>query len=69
MSLLLAEGHPNAADYPLWQLHVESAIVAERINRHAVSEAYYVHLGVAALLDKKAQKEWGKVLKKVINDG
>ena len=69
MSLLLSEGHPHAADYPLWQLGVEAKLVTERIDRHAVSDAYYTQSAIAALLDKKSAKDWGKIMKKVFNDG
>lgn len=69
VSLLLSHGHPDAGDYPLGMLWVESQLVVERLNQQAVTQAVLLQLAVGSILSKKTGSEFKKTLKKLSPNG
>jgi hypothetical protein len=67
VSFLLAEGHKEAHHYPIGMLSNESLIAQERINAQSVTEAILVQAAVSSLLDKKGQKAFKEIVKKLTN--
>jgi hypothetical protein len=61
---LLANGHPEAYDYPLGLLWDEAALVIDRVNALEVTRATLVKLAISAALTK----EGGKAFRKVASD-
>lgn len=69
VSLLLSHGHPEAGDYPLGTLWVESQLVVERLNQQAVTQAVLLQLAVGSILSKKTGSEFKKTIKKLSPNG
>lgn len=67
--MLYANGHPEAHNYPFGRLWDEAALVMERINNMAATEAILLQQAVSSVLSKKAHKEFEKTLKKMTGDG
>lgn len=66
MSLLLAEGHPNARFYPIAVLWSEARIARQRINAKMVMEATLLQTAVSTVLGgKKATKNFKDLIAKV----
>lgn len=53
VSLLLANGHASARQYPLGMVQAEAEIVTERINRQMVSESLLMQACVGTVLGGK----------------
>jgi len=69
VSLLLAEGHPDAAKYPLGVLGNETAIVKQRLNRQYASVAVLQKMMIGAVLaGGEAAAAFNKQIKR-LNDG
>ena len=49
MSLLLANGHPDAWSYPLGFLFQEAGIVVERLNTQAATDASLLQLAISSI--------------------
>lgn len=59
MSLLVSEGHVDAAEYPLWWLAYQTEVAARRINQTHKTQAVMNYLATApaaAQTDKGAKK-------------
>lgn len=54
MSLLLANGHPDAWRYPLGMLQDEVRLIHQRQNQQAAASMSGMYMAVAALLDSSA---------------
>lgn len=67
VSLLLANGHPNAGSYPIGRLWLESEIVVERINKHLADEALMTQLAVSTLMSEEAGKTFNERIKDLTN--
>ena len=66
VSLLLAEGHVDAADYPLGRVFVEAEVAVTRVNQAFVTQATLLQLAVGSLLSKKSGEEFQKAVKKLL---
>lgn len=62
VSLLLGNGHAGVAQYPLAKVYREAAVVEERLNSAAVTNAVLTQMAVASLLSKEAGKEFKKLI-------
>lgn len=63
MSLLLANGHPEAWRYPLGMVMDETNLVHERENNRLTTEAILLQLAAGSIVSTKAGKEFTKMLK------
>lgn len=68
MSLLQANGHPNAPRYPVGKVFMETQYVVERINRDHATYFGLLQLTVGSVLSKKAGSEFKKQMKKLAGD-
>jgi len=64
-SLLQAHGHPEARQYPLPMLWMETRIVRQRANRELANQTVLQQLAMASILSEKAQKALTKRLKQL----
>lgn len=75
MSLLLANGHPHAAEYSIATVWYESDLVTDRINNQMATEAVLTYSALTAVANAafskkgaaKGTKEFEKLLTKVRN--
>lgn len=67
VSLLLAEGHPDARHYTLATLWSESRIVRQRYAIRTQQEAILIHAAITSVLT--GDKEFGKLIARVGNVG
>lgn len=65
MSLLLANGHTQAHDYPLGMVWVEAELVVQRVNRQEADRATLLQMAVSSILSKKAAKAFDKATKRM----
>ena len=65
VSLLESEGHPEASEYPLWYLNLETDIAVARINSNLRSDAALTAQAYASVKSKKAAKAFQKTLEKL----
>lgn len=63
MSLLLANGHPGAPDYPLGMVADEAALTAERINGWHATAGTVLHGAAAAVMTKEGGRHFSKLIK------
>ena len=63
MSLLLANGHPDAMSYPLGMVYDETNFIIERQNSNMSTETLLLQQSINALLGKGARKQFTKTLK------
>lgn len=63
--MLLANGHPDAREYPLAVLFDESSIVVERLNGMEVTRAILLQQAVSSLLSKEGSKSFKEVVEKL----
>lgn len=66
VSLLLAEGHVDAPDYPIGQVFLEARIAVTRINQAFVTQATLLQLAVGSMLSPKSAQEFQKATKKLL---
>lgn len=62
MSLLLANGHPEADDYPLGYLGDEAKLIADRLNGQIVTEAVLLQAAAASIMSKEGGKLFTKLI-------
>lgn len=62
MSLLLANGHPDALDYPLGMVSDEAELIVERQNRNLATGAILMQAAVGST----QYKEMGEVFRQLI---
>lgn len=64
VSLLLANGHPEAWHYPVGFVYVQASYVAERIDGHTATHTSLLRLAVSTILGgKKAAKAFEDEMK------
>jgi hypothetical protein len=59
-SLLLANGHPEAYDYPIGLLQDETRFVSDRVNSLEVTRAILLRMAVSTIFSKEAGKQFTK---------
>jgi len=69
ISLLLAEGHPEAPHYPIGMVWDEARLVVERHNGAHATQAVLVQLAVASVLSKDGAKEFKKTISRLNDSG
>lgn len=69
ISLLMAEGHPDARHYPIGMVWDEASLVVSRINRAHATDALLIQLAVGAVLSKKGAQEFSKQIKRLNGSG
>ena len=69
MSLLLSEGHQNAAKYPIGKVWYEVEIVKERVNALISTEVTLLHAAMVAVVSPKGKgvTHFKKLLKELRN--
>lgn len=65
MSLLLANGHPDAGLYPIGRVHDEAELVSQRISQQMASESVLIQLAVSSVLSEDAGKLFGQEIKRL----
>ena len=73
LSLLLANGHPDAASYPLGFLNDEAHLIVERENGLTAAQALATRSAVASVVDsafggKKAHETFKQLIKQLIGE-
>jgi len=68
VSLLLANGHPAAATYPLGLLNEECDLVVQRLNRQTVTEAILLQMAVSSLFSSEGGDVFSKQISKLMKD-
>lgn len=63
MSLLLANGHPEAWGYPLGMVFDEANFIVERQNSMIATQVLLQQQAINALLSKNGRKQFTKTLK------
>lgn len=66
VSLLRANGHPEAPHYPVHRVWEEAALVVAHLNQQAVTGAVLTQAAVAGLFSKDAGREFQKLIKSLI---
>lgn len=61
----MAQGHPDAAHYPLWQLWWDATIARNRVTQQMLTEAVVLQTAVGALLGKAGHKAWKELVKQL----
>jgi hypothetical protein len=67
--LLLSEGHPWAACYPIVEVWSEALIIRQRDGQRAATEGMILQLAVHSLFNADSGKELGKLLKRIQDGG
>jgi len=67
LSLLLANGHPDARRYPLGMLMDEVGLVHQRMDEESARLLEHTHLAVSAVIDKDAAKTLNEKIKELTN--
>ena len=67
MSLLLANGHPGAASYPIGRVWLEAELVVNRINKQLADTAMLTQLAVSTLMSKEAGDTFNDRIKDLTN--
>ena len=65
VSLLQANGHPEARYYPVPNLWTETRIVRRRLNRDLANTAVLTQMAISAVLSKEGGKAFEKRLKQL----
>lgn len=68
MSLLLANGHVHAQNYPIGMVVEEASYVVERQDRAEASHALLLQLAVSSLFSKKGGTAFRKQIKQLSGD-
>jgi hypothetical protein len=64
VSLLLSQGHPSAAQYPLCTLFAEARIAKHRLNMELITQAILVRDAINSVIGgKDGQKAFNKLIK------
>lgn len=63
MSLLLAEGHTDARNYPIYRIGYEAHIVNERLNRLTTTNAILTQSAIGSCLSKEGNKSFNDLVK------
>lgn len=66
--MLLANGHPDAAFYPVHRVWEEVTLAVERDNQRMATETLLIQMAVSSLFDKGAGKEFNKIISR-LTDG
>lgn len=69
MSLLLANGHPDAAFYPIHRVWEEAELVTDRLNQTLATESLLLQMAVSSLLNAEAGRTFQKTIKRLTNGG
>lgn len=67
MSLLLANGHPEASRYPIGWLMDEAKLVKERMQIQDANQAVWTKRAIAAVLDKEGAKLFEELVEEAGN--
>lgn len=68
VSLLLANGHPNAGLYTIGRIYDESELVVERLNSRAATDAILLQSAVASVISKDAGKHFDSLINGLTGD-
>jgi hypothetical protein len=60
--MCLANGHPDALEYPIGFLHDEANLIVERENARIATEAFLIQMAVAGILSQEAREAFTKRL-------
>lgn len=65
----MANGHPDAAEYPVHRVWEEAELVVQRIDQASASEALLLQMAVSSLFVKDAGREFQKIIKRLTDGG
>lgn len=68
VSLLLSEGHLDAADYPLGMVEDEVALVVERVNSAAATQGVITQAAAGSIVSKEGGNHFRKLIKLITGD-
>lgn len=69
MSLLLSQGHPDAAEYPVHRVWEEAHLVTSRLDQATATETLLLQMAVSSLFSKEAGREFQKIIKRLTDGG
>jgi len=69
VSLLLANGHPDAPFYPLHRVWEEAELVVSRQNQTLATETLLIQMAVSSLFAKEAGREFQKIISRLSDGG
>ncbi|PTX46990.1 hypothetical protein IQ03_03513 [Gemmobacter caeni] len=69
VSFLLANGHHNAALYPVARIFLEAELVRERLDAERADAAVLMQLTVGSLMDKQTAKDFTKRIGEMTGNG
>lgn len=69
VSLLLANGHANAQQYPLNRIFMEADIVRRRLRHQHAEASVLMNLAVGALLGDQGHQNFQKQIREMTGDG
>lgn len=65
----MANGHPEAPDYPVHKVWEEAELVVDRINNDVCTETLLLQMAVSSLFSKEAGRDFQKIIKRLSNGG
>lgn len=70
VSLLIAHGHADAAEYPLWYVHAQAEMVQYRVNQDTKTKTTLMTMALVAAgaQSEKAAKKAFKALSKALEN-
>lgn len=61
----MANGHPDAAFYPIHRVWEEAHFVVQRTNRDVATETLMLQMAVSTLFSKDAGRDFNKIIKRM----
>lgn len=69
VSLLMANGHPDARHYPIGLVWTEAEMVTNRINNDMATTALLNQMAVSSLFSKEGGEQFTKIIKELTDGG
>lgn len=65
----MANGHPDAAFYPVHRVWEEAHLVTSRLDQVTATETLLLQMAVSSLFNKEAGREFQKIIKRMTDGG
>lgn len=65
----MANGHPDAVQYPIHKVWEEADLVTSRLNQVMATETLLLQMAVSSLFNKEAGREFSKIIKRLTDGG
>ncbi len=67
VTLLRANGHPDAVRYTPWKISLEAALAREYLSAQQAHLAALVNAAIGACLDQKSARGFGELIAQLLN--